>query len=1049
MSDYSESSLIKILSKISCSLKDVKIVNHLDYQEINREYKDAIFKIKDNNKAFKSNILSSCLKDEQLLHYYKDHACCWVNYIGCDSFSSKEKRQVFFASVLMEVEDQKKNKELLTVNESIFKIYNDSLDQNIPFDIWVQLYFYEDSRLKELLKPSEETNSLLKTLSIIQNQGMVIPVGKDDQNKNNNDLATLMYDKAIPAVTSANVDELIIKKDDVKSKDEEIVDILRSITRQEIQSSPLANRVFQLNKSLHQNVRYVYYLPAEGPDGTTGLIIYGASRELGSTEVRDLKLLGYNILFPYVSAYKSAWEGNVIIKESIKSAVAAIMSRNMSHNLGSHYLYYTKFQLQKIADGADSFGPDIRGAARVLGYIQARMDYLATVISNDKYTPGSVNFKSQIYDELTVDDFSKRHFSSKQDENKRITNFLLSNIIMSENYTRPDVINNQKAEGLQTISLYLRLKSETDDNTFDLFTGTNKGSGENDTIFGEDTIYSEAAVKERISNIYISLPGGAMSCHAFFNVVENFIRNSAKYLHIEKDLVFTIAIWLDSKNYYHFVLYDNKENANTIVDDKSNKTLFDSILEKLAKLKIIDEKTKEVEKQSKGFKEMLFSSIWMQLNNIEAGQTYSSILMELNETNPEKRLELIERYAFKMRQVVDDHGTLQIKGRNEIADWTDEDRKRANLGIELVIPQYNNCEEVYFSDDINECINTVMHVHSDIVEVDEENYNSNIFGHCFTRVYKKDKQSSEKKQVSYIDKFKKILSDRFGNIDDYKLVFDSKNEALTQDENEAVSVYRSKKKCSKEFGTRGKLLLFLHHMNTTFSLDDFKGYGYADTVSGGNFTYTLKELFEKGISEDGKYLKDSDRYFALKIKESALTRITIIDERLFNSMSDPLEFQMKNIRLLNYSDDSNCQQGKLLSIFDGNSFYDNDPYSLFLSIHLGLVEKILKNSEFVNDLINSRLGVRSVSESEKLSSSRVTVFMQLLKESIGHDKEVFMAIHSGRGNFSKELEGPLANYPFITLSSLENALHNSKYLLSQLFYNTIFVGKGTLNNHVK
>ena len=103
---------------------------------------------------------------------------------------------------------------------------------------------------------------------------------------------------------------------------------------------------------------------------------------------------------------------NKLVKtEAIKSAVAAIMSRNMSHNLGSHYLYYTKAHLESLASRVNSeISPDIRGAAKVLSYMQARMDYLATIISNDKYPYGPVNFKSQLYDELTIDDFSKRHF---------------------------------------------------------------------------------------------------------------------------------------------------------------------------------------------------------------------------------------------------------------------------------------------------------------------------------------------------------------------------------------------------------------------------------------------------------------------------------------------------------------------------------------------------------------------------------------------------------------------------------------------------------------
>ena len=71
--------------------------------------------------------------------------------------------------------------------------------------------------------------------------------------------------------------------------------------------------------------------------------------------------------------------------------------------------------------------------------------------------------------------------------------------------------------------------------------------------------------------------------------------------------------------------------------------------------------------------------------------------------------------------------------------------------------------------------------------------------------------------------------------------------------------------------------------------------------------------------------------------------------------------------------------------------------------------------------------------------------MQILKEFFD-SPDLYISIHSGRGNFSKELEGPLAPYPFISLSALENAFNNSKYLLAQIFYNTVYIGKGLANS---
>ena len=211
----------------------------------------------------------------------------------------------------------------------------------------------------------------------------------------------------------------------------------------------------------------------------------------------------------------------------------------------------------------------------------------------------------------------------------------------------------------------------------------------------------------------------------------------------------------------------------------------------------------------------------------------------------------------------------------------------------------------------------------------------------------------------------------------------------------------------------------------------------------------MLDLFKNGI-QNGLYKDDDAEIFSLKIKESALTRITLVDERLYNSTNEN-EYpwlSLKNIRILNYDEESDQINNKSLSsIFIGNNFGDYKNYSHFLSIHLGLIEKILKNSCYVNSIIDQKLGTDYTKEPNLLSFERVKQFMDLLKEFFGENNSciLYIAVHSGRGNYSKELEGPLCTYPFISLSALENAYKNSKYQLSQLFYNTVFVGKGLAN----
>ncbi|MBE6237511.1 MAG: hypothetical protein E7116_05070 [Bacteroidales bacterium] len=768
-----------------------------------------------------------------------------------------------------------------------------------------------------------------------------------------------------------------------------------------------------------------------------------------------------------ISIIKSLYMDDINLmskKEAIKSAISAIMSRNMSHNLGSHYLYYTKAHLEELAKTQSDIAPDIRGTAKVLGYIQARMDYLATVISNDKYPYGAVNFKSQLFDELTVDKFSKRHFSEKEKINLRTTNFLLSNLVLSENFSISDIhedrTSSNKTENNNRNLLELYVKLQGEDGLYDQFTGTN-----NKSLTGWPTFKTETPVKNALSNLHVALPGGIMSSHAFFNVVENFIRNSAKYLQVDfrpEGLIFNIAIReqgnakQDANSYLDLIIYDNKSNANKVHDGNGNgyyisdmksvrdgvPTLYEQILKKLGAIKIINDSNNEIEKDSKGFKEILFSSAWMKSYEYNSS-SYADVMTSINQDVAENdKLALIEKYGFSLVQVVENkvgsgkntRFDLSIYDRNSFHSMPDEHIAQANLGIMITLPKFNKYVKFVTQNSLKANIESMLNVYSDIVGVDQKYINDKTISHCFTRTF-------DGPQASSVSMMKSILNKRFGNIDSYKLVFDNCKEVFTEELSEKERL--------------AKTLFFKRHLNSKDAISDYLDYAYADTVSGGNFTVTINDLISKGVNEDGSYKDEDSEYFALKVKESALTRITIIDERLFNSMSGKeLEYSTKNLRVLNYIKDgvdslSEISNDVFDEILHGNRFRDGKSNTHFLSIHLGLIEKMLKNSVVLNNVIDEELngrGLETISE-DRLSPERVRVFMELLEKKFGNDNgDTFISIHSGRGNFSKELEGPLAKYPFVSLSALENAFNNSKYLLSQIFYNTVYIGKGMAND---
>ena len=214
------------------------------------------------------------------------------------------------------------------------------------------------------------------------------------------------------------------------------------------------------------------------------------------------------------------------LKESIKSAKAAIMSRNMSHNLGSHVMFYIKQKLQsvskivnnnvlhniipgnlediniktitdKIAANKDVELPFLVGLGRFINYLQERQDYIATVATNYIPARSTISFKDFIYDELKPDLRHKRHHPSGDgtDAGWQPSNLLLDYIAYSEGYSKSDAIEIKFGE----------------------FDGLNS----HDASAKDDF--------QALRKFNVAVPGGVIGRQAIFSIVENIIRNAAKH----------------------------------------------------------------------------------------------------------------------------------------------------------------------------------------------------------------------------------------------------------------------------------------------------------------------------------------------------------------------------------------------------------------------------------------------------------------------------------------------------------------------------------------
>lgn len=322
-------------------------------------------------------------------------------------------------------------------------------------------------------------------------------------------------------------------------------------------------------------------------------------------------------------------------KAAEQSAKAAIMSRNMSHNLGSHVMAYLKQKLGSVTTIlshendvlADLYPhhladmnsenlemPFLVGLGKFIGYLQERQDYIAT-ISTDYIPYGApVNLKDAIYDELNPDLRYLRHkVDNPTDANNRPTNILLNYIAKSENLSRE---NFNPAD-----------KQSDGDIRFGFIDYTPDGGAR---TFGFEQFDSQNEALSKMRGINFSLPGGLVGRQALFSVFENLIRNAAKHGDTSsvKNLDFTIDV-IDGASLSHCTAWEKRigdshwrslyENASDISDVSiititdnlpCSQVIVDNLQQGLYEA-YVDDVTGKMTTANKGIKEIRISSAWL------------------------------------------------------------------------------------------------------------------------------------------------------------------------------------------------------------------------------------------------------------------------------------------------------------------------------------------------------------------------------------------------------------------------------------------------------
>lgn len=280
--------------------------------------------------------------------------------------------------------------------------------------------------------------------------------------------------------------------------------------------------------------------------------------------------------------------------EATKSAKAAIMSRNMSHNLGSHVMFYIKQKLQsvskivdnkvldniiprtiddiakavKIADvvakvneNKDIELPFLVGLGQFINYLQERQDYIATIATDYIPANSTISFKDFVYDELKPELRYERHHptedSRKNDAGWQPGNLLLDYIAYSEGYRSCDDIEI-------------------------LF-------GEFDGRTPQDGSHAEKDFK-KLREFNIAVPGGVIGRQAIFSIFENIIRNAAKHSERRNDNKLVLQLSLLDKTDALF------QSERFISKREDNQAQYEKFGRHLADLYVGDSKSESLDK---------------------------------------------------------------------------------------------------------------------------------------------------------------------------------------------------------------------------------------------------------------------------------------------------------------------------------------------------------------------------------------------------------------------------------------------------------------------
>lgn len=271
----------------------------------------------------------------------------------------------------------------------------------------------------------------------------------------------------------------------------------------------------------------------------------------------------------------------LVRRETTRSTIAGIMARNMSHNIGSHVL----------ASSGLLEGVDLSEIEKLHNFLQQRMDFIAQVVT---YTPswGEPMF---FFKDLLGEFFNQY--------------LLLDNLIKDQGY--PEITFFVRIEKSKQEFVFKRqrvcAKCETVVRDEKQPCKCADFDARSSKITGSWQISSDRLDSLSLQEFLVAIPGGAIGAHAFYVILENMLRNAAKYgVQQKPEEGFRVHITVVEEDYHYVIkIWDNtgKRVGHNPEDPKLCQCPV-CVVQRRLRDELIDPETGVVTEKSRGIHEM-------------------------------------------------------------------------------------------------------------------------------------------------------------------------------------------------------------------------------------------------------------------------------------------------------------------------------------------------------------------------------------------------------------------------------------------------------------